>query len=132
MCTLPLLAGENVTSAFVVPTVAACIDLVVYVRAERDGARRIHEIIGVPGRVEDGIIETAEIFVRKDGRLARASGYPPRPERFAATGFDLGELLDTSLPAGVENAAASSPPPAGRHSTRAAYSATDRRTRLDE
>jgi pilus assembly protein CpaF len=93
MCTLPLLAGENVTSAFVVPTVAACIDLVVHIRAEPNGARRRHEIIGVPGRVEDGIIETAEIFVRKDGQLARASGYPPRPEQFAAAGFDLGELL---------------------------------------
>jgi hypothetical protein len=34
MCTLPLLAGENVTSAFVVPTVAACIDLVVHIRTE--------------------------------------------------------------------------------------------------
>src|SRR4029450_5307588 len=80
-CTLPLLAGENVTSAFVVPTVAACIDLVVHIRAEPSGARRIYEIIGVPGRVEDGIIETAEIFVRNDGQLARASGYPPRLEQ---------------------------------------------------
>jgi pilus assembly protein CpaF len=129
MCTLPLLAGENVTSAFVVPTVAACIDLVVYIRAERDGARRIHEIISVPGRVDDGIIETAEIFVRKDGQLARASGYPPRPEQFAAAGFDLGELLHAGLPAGVESAARSSPSPAGRHSTRAAHVATDMRWR---
>jgi hypothetical protein len=129
MCTLPLLAGENVTSAFVVPTVAACIDLVVYIRAERDGARRIHEIIGVPGRVEDGIIETAEIFVRKDGPLVRANGYPPQPERFAAAGFDLGELLHADQPAGGESAAAYSPPRAGRHSTRAAYFATDVRRR---
>jgi hypothetical protein len=28
MCTLPLLAGENVSAAFVVPTVAACVDVV--------------------------------------------------------------------------------------------------------
>ena len=129
MCTLPLLAGENVTSAFVVPTVAACIDLVVYIRADRDGVRRIHEIIGVPGRVEDGIIETAEIFVRKDGQLARANGYPPRPERFAAAGFNLGELLHAGLPVGIENAAAHSPPSAGRHSTPAAYSTGDRQRR---
>src|SRR4051795_3295709 len=32
MCTLPLLAGENVSSRFVVPTVASSIDLVVQVR----------------------------------------------------------------------------------------------------
>jgi Type II/IV secretion system protein len=111
MCTLPLLAGENVTSAFVVPTVAACIDLVVHIRAEPNGARRIHEIIGVPGRVEDGIIETAEIFVRKDGQLARASGYPPRPEQFAGAGFDLGELLHAGLPTDVESATAALPQP---------------------
>jgi pilus assembly protein CpaF len=129
MCTLPLLAGENVTSAFVVPIVAACIDLVVHIRAEPNGARRIHEIIGVPGRVEDGIIETAEIFVRKDGQLAHARGYPPRPEQFAAAGFDLGELLHAGLPTDVEWATASSPQPAGRHSTRAAHFATDGRRR---
>jgi pilus assembly protein CpaF len=129
MCTLPLLAGENVTSAFVVPTVAACIDLVVYIRAEPNGARRIHEIIGVPGRVEDGIIETAEIFVRKDGQLARARGHPPRPEQFAAAGFDLGELLLAGLPTDVDRATASSPPPAGRHSTRAAHFGIDGRRR---
>ena len=40
MCTLPLLAGENVGHAFVVPTVAGCIDLVVHVATERDGRRR--------------------------------------------------------------------------------------------
>lgn len=129
MCTLPLLASENVTSAFVVPTVAACIDLVVHIRAEPNGARRIHEIIGVPGRVEDGIIETAEIFVRKDGQLARARGHPPRPEQFAAAGFDLGELLHAGLPTDVEWATASSPQPAGRHSTRAAHFVTDGRRR---
>ena len=35
MCTLPLLAGENVGHAFVVPTVAGCIDLVVHIATER-------------------------------------------------------------------------------------------------
>src|SRR5437763_11760166 len=30
LCTLPLLAGENVSYQFVVPTVASCIDLVVH------------------------------------------------------------------------------------------------------
>ena len=36
LCTLPLLAGENVTDAFIVPTVAACIDLVVQIGVEPD------------------------------------------------------------------------------------------------
>ena len=35
MCTLPLLAGENVAAQFVVPTVAASIDLVVHIEIGR-------------------------------------------------------------------------------------------------
>jgi hypothetical protein len=34
MCTLPLLAGENIESRFVVPTVASSIDLVVHISAD--------------------------------------------------------------------------------------------------
>ena len=48
MCTLPLLAGENVGHAFVVPTVAGCIDLVVHIATERDGRRAVREIAGDP------------------------------------------------------------------------------------
>jgi len=44
MCTLPLLAGENVGHAFVVLTVAGCIDLVVHVAVERDGLRSVREV----------------------------------------------------------------------------------------
>src|SRR5207342_155307 len=51
MCTLPLLAGENVGHAFVVPTVAGCIDLVLHVATERDGRRVLREVLAVPGRV---------------------------------------------------------------------------------
>ena len=40
LCTLPLLAGENVTDTFVVPTVAACIDLVVQIGVEPPHADR--------------------------------------------------------------------------------------------
>src|SRR4051794_14426117 len=39
-CTLPLLAGENVSHAFVVPTVAASIDLVVHTESTARGHRR--------------------------------------------------------------------------------------------
>src|SRR5699024_5120948 len=37
LCTLPLLAGENVSSRFVVPTVASSIDLVVHLDMFSDG-----------------------------------------------------------------------------------------------
>ncbi len=93
MCTLPLLAGENISSRFVVPTVAACLDLVVHLGIDPDGRRRVQEIVGVPGRVENDIIEIEPIFVLHDGRLARGRGMPPRTERFERAGYDVHRLL---------------------------------------
>jgi pilus assembly protein CpaF len=93
MCTLPLLAGENVGHAFVVPTVAGCIDLVVHMATERDGRRCVREVLAIPGRVEGDVVETAEVFTTKGDRLVRADGWPPHPERFERAGFDLGRLL---------------------------------------
>jgi pilus assembly protein CpaF len=89
MCTLPLLAGENVSAAFVVPTVAASVDLVVHLGSDASGHRRVSEIVAVPGRGEGDVIETSDIFVSRGGRLERADGYPPHPERFEAAGIDL-------------------------------------------
>jgi pilus assembly protein CpaF len=93
MCTLPLLAGENVGSRFVVPTVAGSIDIVVHAALERDGTRRIREIAAVPGRVEGDVIEIADLFVMRGGELVRADGYPPHRERFERAGYDLPALL---------------------------------------
>jgi pilus assembly protein CpaF len=93
MCTLPLLAGDNVSSRFVVPTVAGSIDLVVHVALERDGTRRVREIIGVPGRAEGDIIEVADLFLTRGGQLCRADGYPPRREAFERAGYDVTALL---------------------------------------
>lgn len=93
MCTLPLLAGENVGSRFVVPTVAGCIDLVIHAALEHDGVRRVREIVAVPGRVEGDVVETADLFVQRDGALVRADGFPPHPERFRRAGHDLAALL---------------------------------------
>lgn len=93
MCTLPLLAGANVSSSFVVPTVASSLDLVVHVALQADGHRRVQEIVGLPGRVEGDVVEVADIFHRQDGKLRRADGFPPRSERFENAGFNLAELL---------------------------------------
>jgi len=93
MCTLPLLAGENVGHAFVVPTVAGCIDLVVHIAVERDGRRAVHEIVAVPGRVEGDVVETADVFTTRGDQLVRADGWPPHPERFDRAGYDLARLL---------------------------------------
>jgi pilus assembly protein CpaF len=93
MCTLPLLAGENVGHAFVVPTVAGCIDLVVHISVERDGRRAVREIVAIPGRVEGDVVETADVFTTRGDQLVRADGWPPHPERFERAGFDLSRLL---------------------------------------
>jgi pilus assembly protein CpaF len=93
MCTLPLLAGENVGSRFVVPTVASSVDLVVHCALEYDGVRRVREIAAVPGRVEGDVIEVADLFVQRDGVLRRADGFPPHPERFRRAGYDVAALL---------------------------------------
>jgi pilus assembly protein CpaF len=97
LCTLPLLAGENVTHSFVVPTVAASVDIVVHLARDANGRREVREILAVPGRTEGDVVETADLFVRRGDRLIRAEGWPPRPERFAAAGFDVAELLRPSL-----------------------------------
>ncbi|MFV0461318.1 MAG: CpaF family protein [Actinomycetales bacterium] len=93
MCTLPLLAGENVGARFVVPTVAASIDLVVHVAQRRDGSRTVREIAAVPGRVENEIIEMADIFTTPADRLVRADGFPPHLDRFERAGVDVGAIL---------------------------------------
>ena len=101
MCTLPLLAGENVGSRFVVPTVAASIDLVVHLGLEPNGARRVREVVGVPGRVEGDVVEVADIFVTRGAELVRAAGFPPHVERYERIGVDLAQLLADDLEAGV-------------------------------
>lgn len=93
MCTLPLLAGENVSAAFVVPTVAASVDLVVHLGMTASGTRRVREITAVTGRVEGEVIETAELFAEHGRRLTRRDGFPPHPDRYEAAGFDVARLL---------------------------------------
>lgn len=93
MCTLPLLAGENIGSRFVVPTVAGCVDVVVHIVTDQDGARRVREIVGVPGRIEGEVVELEPIFVRRGPDLVRADGFPPHQERFTQAGVDLAALL---------------------------------------
>jgi pilus assembly protein CpaF len=93
MCTLPLLAGENVSSRFVVPTVASSVDLVVQLQLDADGRRRVSEIIGIPGRVEGDVIETADIFSRRGDRVVRAEGFPPHLDRYQRSGIDITGIL---------------------------------------
>jgi pilus assembly protein CpaF len=93
LCTLPLLAGENVSHSFVVPTVAASVDLIVHMYKDGHGRRRVSEIVALPGRTEGDVVEVAQIFRSRGEALVRAEGYPPHPDRFARAGYDLPALL---------------------------------------
>lgn len=100
VCTLPLLAGENISSRFVVPTVASAVDLVVHLGVDALGVRRVNEVVGVPGRVENDVIETETIFTRRPDAgspgntdLRRGHGMPPRLELFERAGIDVHGLL---------------------------------------
>ncbi|MDJ0316457.1 MULTISPECIES: CpaF family protein [Arthrobacter] len=96
ICTLPLLAGENITAAFVVPTVAACIDLVVHCVRAPNGKRSVGEILALGRRVENGIIESGLVFSTVNGKLQASPTAMPPPEKFAAAGFNVATLLGDS------------------------------------
>jgi len=106
MCTLPLLAGENIGSRFVVPTVAGCVDIVVHLVTEPDGSRRVREIVAVSGRVEGDVVELEPIFAVRGERLVRIDGYPPHVERFERVGIDIACVLGESAGAGTREGAA--------------------------
>ena len=94
ICTLPLLAGENISSAFVVPTVASCIDLVVHCCRHANGTAG-SDGNPVPGRrVENGIIESSPVFAMVGRRSAARANSMPQAEKFARAGYDVAALLD--------------------------------------
>lgn len=93
ICTLPLLAGENINSNFVLPTVASCIDLVVHCERSAAGQRRVCEIIKLGRRVENGIIESSTTFRRTDGELRLAPSADLTHDKFENAGIDPMTLL---------------------------------------
>jgi len=98
LCTLPLLAGRNIDGAFVVPTVASSIDLVVHCQLMRDGRRRVSEILAPTGSVEGqpgagGVIAASSLFALVDGRLRATGSHPSRTEKFVAAGLDPRSIL---------------------------------------
>ena len=88
LCTLPLLAGRNIDSSFVVPTVASCVDLVVHLGIDRHGARRVIEIAATTGATTDAAVEVESIFRRHGGELEPTGALPMRSEKYAAAGLD--------------------------------------------
>ncbi len=63
LAALPLLAGRNIDSAFVLPAVAASVDLVVHCERGDDGRRRVVEIVEPTG-VVDGAVDATHPLQR--------------------------------------------------------------------
>jgi pilus assembly protein CpaF len=61
LCTLPLLAGTNITSEFVNPTVGSCIDLVVHCRMLPGGKRVVEEIARVTWNQSTSSIDVVSV-----------------------------------------------------------------------
>ena len=93
ICTLPLLAGENISSTFVVPTVASCFDIVVHCGRDSHGQRQVEEISMLGGRVEDGVIEMSPLFVRRDGQMVCVALELPNPDRWIRAGHRPEQVL---------------------------------------
>jgi pilus assembly protein CpaF len=93
LCTLPLLAGRNIDSGFVVPAVAGCIDLVVHCELLRNGRRRVVEIVSPSGHVSGNVIEASTIFALESNELRHTGGYPTRLAKFERAGFDPAVVL---------------------------------------
>lgn len=93
LSTLPLLAGRNIDSAFVVPAVASAIDLVVHCELVNGGRRRVAEIVAPTGDVVAGTIEAQSLFALRDGQLEPTGILPARAERFAGARLNPSVLL---------------------------------------
>lgn len=96
LCTLPLLAGPNIGSEFVTPTVAAALDLVVHLALNADGSRRIVEIAAVPGGMENGVVELESVFHTVNGTLVRGTGFTHLGERFSRMGLNIHQILENA------------------------------------
>lgn len=59
---LPLLAGRNIDASFVLPAVAAAVDIVVHCARSSDGRRFVSEIIEVTGEVEGATIGSRRVY----------------------------------------------------------------------
>jgi pilus assembly protein CpaF len=93
LCTLPLLAGRNIDAAFVLPTVASSIDMVVHCELDRHGHRRIREVVMPTGNVLGTHVETVSLFDIHENTLRATGLLPPRLQKFSAAGFDPSIVL---------------------------------------
>ena len=83
--TLPLLAGANISHAFIVPTVASAIDIVVQISLGIDGKRRVVEIASLTGRTEQLHVEIETVWRWNGERYESGMGLSTLQQRFGFT-----------------------------------------------
>ncbi|MET0714842.1 MAG: ATPase, T2SS/T4P/T4SS family, partial [Mycetocola sp.] len=93
LSTLPLLAGRNIDSAFVLPTVAGCIDIVVHCELESSGSRRVGSILALSGTVNGAVIEASTLFALRNGQLEATGSHPTRLKKFENAGLNPAAIL---------------------------------------
>ncbi|MBG6240065.1 pilus assembly protein CpaF [Mycetocola sp. CAN_C7] len=93
LSTLPLLAGRNIDSSFVQPTVAGCIDVVVHCEMDRGGFRRVTQIVAPSGALNGPVIEASVLFALRDGLLEPTGSHPTRVVKFENAGINPAAIL---------------------------------------
>ena len=63
LCTLPLLAGANISSEFVNPTVGSCIDYVVHCRMDQSGNRHVEQIAEVSWESVNSALKVSPVLL---------------------------------------------------------------------
>ncbi|HIY65993.1 MAG TPA: Flp pilus assembly complex ATPase component TadA [Candidatus Agrococcus pullicola] len=88
LSTLPLLAGRNIDAGFVVPTIAASLDIAVHLRIDERGNRRVDHIVALTGTVtETGRVGTVDLFTTEGDELRGTGAMPPKKTKFDRHGI---------------------------------------------
>jgi pilus assembly protein CpaF len=82
--TLPLLAGANISHAFIVPAVASAINFVVQIAMDYEGRRRVTEVVALSGRTERTQIEIETLWKWTDNKYVEGIALASYRSRFAA------------------------------------------------
>ena len=88
--TLPLLTGENIPERFILPAIASAIDLIVQIKIDQTGTRRVTEVGALSGRVESGTLEIENIYRWDASREATSASCSSSATSSSATLNTLG------------------------------------------
>lgn len=81
LCTLPLLAGPNVTAEFVSQTVAASVDLVIHVVRLANGKRKVQSVAALTGTLKAGLPEVIPLVELHESGWMMSSAWQAKSRR---------------------------------------------------